>query len=96
MSSVNSSALPCEQRDFNISRMTEHDLLEVVEIEEASRLSLWGWDAYHSELKQGSEALMLTNGARGWLVESSHPSHHYRQAVKSRSRRSDRLTGLGP
>ncbi|HKC62276.1 MAG TPA: ribosomal protein S18-alanine N-acetyltransferase [Pyrinomonadaceae bacterium] len=39
--------------------MTEHDLLEVVEIEKASGLSLWGWDAYHSELMQGSDALMF-------------------------------------
>ncbi len=34
---------------FSIKRMTEHDLLEVVEIEELSGLSPWGWDAYHKE-----------------------------------------------
>ncbi|MDQ3816595.1 MAG: ribosomal protein S18-alanine N-acetyltransferase [Acidobacteriota bacterium] len=39
--------------------MTEHDLLEVVEIEEASGLSIWGWDAYHSELMQGGYTLMF-------------------------------------
>ena len=42
-----------------IERMTEHDLLEVVEIEEISNLSPWGWDAYHLELQCGSASLML-------------------------------------
>lgn len=39
--------------------MTEHDLLAVVEIEEMSGLSRWGWDAYYNELVQGRGALML-------------------------------------
>jgi ribosomal-protein-alanine N-acetyltransferase len=43
----------------SIDRMTEHDLLEVVEIEQACGLSPWGWDAYHAELGQGSAAIML-------------------------------------
>jgi len=42
-----------------IERMTEHDLLEVVEIEEISNLSPWGWDAYHLELQCSSASLML-------------------------------------
>ena len=42
-----------------IERMTEHDLLEVVEIEEISNLSPWGWDAYHLELQNGFGSLML-------------------------------------
>jgi len=42
-----------------ISRMSEHDLLEVVEIEEQSGLSRWGWAAYYSELKTGNRDLML-------------------------------------
>ena len=46
-------------RQFVIERMTEHDLLEVVEIEKTSGLSLWGWDAYHTELLNNSDALML-------------------------------------
>lgn len=45
--------------DFCISRMTEHDLLEVVEIEEASDLSRWGWNAYHSELMHEGAVLMF-------------------------------------
>lgn len=44
--------------DFQIEQMTAHDLLEVVEIEEACRLSLWGWDSYHAELAR-PEAIML-------------------------------------
>jgi len=39
--------------------MTEHDLLEVVEIEENSGLSLWGWDAYHKELQSREDVIML-------------------------------------
>jgi len=45
--------------DHSISQMTEHDLLEVVEIEEASGLSLWGWDAYHKELQSREDVIML-------------------------------------
>jgi ribosomal-protein-alanine N-acetyltransferase len=46
-------------REFTLSRMTEHDLIEVVEIEEQSGLSRWGWDAYHTELSEASGPLML-------------------------------------
>lgn len=42
-----------------ISRMTEHDLLEVVEIEEQSGLSRWGWAAYYAELQGTNRDLML-------------------------------------
>jgi len=42
-----------------ISRMSEHDLLEVVEIEEQSGLSRWGWAAYYAELQSGNRNLML-------------------------------------
>ena len=45
-------------------RMSEHDLLEVVEIEETTGLSLWGWDAYRAELYK-PEAIMLVVRARG-------------------------------
>ena len=38
--------------------MCEHDLLEVVEIEETTGLSQWGWDAYRAELAR-PEAVML-------------------------------------
>lgn len=42
-----------------ITRMTEHDLLEVVEIEEGSGLSRWGWAAYYAELQGVNRDLML-------------------------------------
>jgi ribosomal-protein-alanine N-acetyltransferase len=38
--------------------MTEHDLLEVVEIEETTGLSQWGWEAYRAELEK-HETVML-------------------------------------
>lgn len=41
-----------------IEPMDEHDLLEVVEIEETTGLSQWGWDAYRAELEK-PEAVML-------------------------------------
>lgn len=57
-----------EETDIAIVRMTEHDLLEVVEIEEHSGLSRWGWAAYYAELQGGNRELMLVArplGARG-------------------------------
>src|SRR5258708_28709024 len=44
---------------FSIKRMTEHDLLEVVEIEELSGRSPWGWEAYHKELESPEDVIML-------------------------------------
>lgn len=55
---------------FSISRMTEHDLLEVVEIEEQSGLSRWGWAAYYAELQGSNRDLMLVARA----PESKAPS----------------------
>jgi ribosomal-protein-alanine N-acetyltransferase len=45
--------------EIRISRMSEHDLIEVVEIEEQSGLSRWGWAAYYAELQTGNRDLML-------------------------------------
>ena len=45
--------------DFEVDRMSEHDLLEVVEIEEQSGLSRWGWAAYHAELQSVDRSLLL-------------------------------------
>ena len=42
-----------------IISMSEHDLLEVVEIEEQSGLSRWGWAAYYAELQGANRDLML-------------------------------------
>ncbi|HEX8499225.1 MAG TPA: ribosomal protein S18-alanine N-acetyltransferase [Pyrinomonadaceae bacterium] len=47
-----------EQAGCVIVPMTEHDLLEVVEIEETTGLSQWGWEAYRAELER-KEAVML-------------------------------------
>ena len=44
--------------EYFVDWMNEHDLLDVVEIEETSGLSLWGWDAYRTELDR-TEAIML-------------------------------------
>lgn len=44
---------------FDLSRMTEHDLLEVVEVEEACGLSRWGWEGYHTELLSETAAVMI-------------------------------------
>src|SRR6266436_2349179 len=44
---------------LSINRMTEHDLLEVVQIEELSGISVWGWDAYHKELQSPADVIML-------------------------------------
>jgi ribosomal-protein-alanine N-acetyltransferase len=52
-----------EAREFSISEMTEHDLLEVIQIEETCGLSRWGWNAYHAELAQERGSIMLV--ARG-------------------------------
>jgi len=41
-----------------VSPMTEHDLLEVVEIERTTGLSHWGWDAYHRELQSSDRGLL--------------------------------------
>ena len=50
---------PADEIEIAIVRMTEHDLLEVVEIEEQSGLSRWGWAAYYAELQGGNRELML-------------------------------------
>src|SRR5262249_37858330 len=54
-----------------LEHMTEHDLLEVVEIEEIANLIPWGWDAYHLELQNGVASLMLV--ARGPARDNSAP-----------------------
>ncbi|HEX8141783.1 MAG TPA: ribosomal protein S18-alanine N-acetyltransferase [Pyrinomonadaceae bacterium] len=46
-------------KDYDIARMTEHDLLAVVELEETCGLSRWGWEAYYHEIVEGRGALML-------------------------------------
>src|ERR1044071_161061 len=56
---------------ISISRMSEHDLLEVVEIEEQSGLSRWGWAAYYAELQGANRDLMLVARPAEAIVESA-------------------------
>ena len=57
--SITERAVSAAPHSVSITRMTEHDLLEVVEIEETSRLSRWGWYAYYAELQGKNSHLML-------------------------------------
>jgi ribosomal-protein-alanine N-acetyltransferase len=56
---------------FRVAPATEHDLLEIVEIEEACELSLWGWDGYHKELTEEKTAQMLV--ARLAVLPAARP-----------------------
>ncbi|MGH9898630.1 MAG: GNAT family N-acetyltransferase, partial [Pyrinomonadaceae bacterium] len=60
--------------EFHIEPMCEHDLIEVIEIEEVSRLSPWGWEAYHSQLMQGAmmQVARLTNSHAAPDLESGY------------------------
>lgn len=57
--SLTEHASAATDREIPITRMTEHDLLEVVEIEESSGLSRWGWAAYYAELQSSNKDLMM-------------------------------------
>jgi ribosomal-protein-alanine N-acetyltransferase len=57
--------------DITITRMTEHDLLEVVEIEETTGLSRWGWAAYYAELQGANRDLMLVARPLDATLESA-------------------------
>ena len=64
-------------KDIIITRMSEHDLLEVVDIEEQSGLSRWGWAAYYAELQGGNRDLMLIAKPAHGAVEDSGPIAGY-------------------
>ncbi len=57
--SITERAVTSAPQAITITSMTEHDLLEVVEIEETSGLSRWGWSAYYAELQGKNSHLML-------------------------------------
>jgi [ribosomal protein S18]-alanine N-acetyltransferase len=57
--SITQRAITAADQGVSITGMTEHDLLEVVEIEESTGLSRWGWAAYYSELQGSNKDLML-------------------------------------
>lgn len=61
-----------DPKGITITRMSEHDLLEIVEIEEQSGLSRWGWAAYYAELQGANRDLMLiARPSRSLIVEST-------------------------
>ena len=74
--SLTEQAIPAASQGVSISRMTEHDLLEVVEIEESSGLSRWGWAAYYAELQGSNRHLMWV--AR--VVDGEDNRGHFRLA----------------
>ncbi|HEX8473713.1 MAG TPA: ribosomal protein S18-alanine N-acetyltransferase [Pyrinomonadaceae bacterium] len=45
--------------EYFIEAMSEHDLLEVVEIEETCGLSQWGWEAYRAELDRPESVMLI-------------------------------------
>lgn len=59
LTSQTSPALSAPDHGIAIISMTEHDLLEVVEMEENSGLSRWGWEAYYAELQGSNRELMF-------------------------------------
>ena len=61
---------------LSINRMTEHDLLEVVEIEKDSGLSMWGWDAYHKELQSPEDVIMLVARTEPQTGKSAADPNH--------------------
>ena|SRR5712692_1208971 len=88
-----------------ITRMTEHDLLAVVEIEEGSGLSLWGWNAYHKQLQSPEEVIMLVaradfaggdDAVAGFIVSRliGLELHVYNVAVRPEFRRREIATQL--
>lgn len=66
-----------EPEGITITRMSEHDLLEVVEIEEQSGLSRWGWAAYYAELQGANRDLMLIARPTGTLIVEPGPIAGY-------------------
>jgi [ribosomal protein S18]-alanine N-acetyltransferase len=67
------TAIASKPTDVSLDRMTEHDLLEVVAIEEMSNLSPWGWDAYHTELQSVATSLMLVARVSSSTSETARP-----------------------
>jgi [ribosomal protein S18]-alanine N-acetyltransferase len=64
MSSTTDHAYAPALPAIEIARMNEHDLLEVVEIEERSGLSRWGWSAYYAELQSHNGLMFVARVVR--------------------------------
>ena len=67
------AAIAGTDASVSLERMTEHDLLEVVAIEESSNLSPWGWDAYHLELQSTETSLMLVARISAGAIQVPRP-----------------------
>jgi ribosomal-protein-alanine N-acetyltransferase len=48
---------------YSVVPMSEHDLNEVVEIEESTGLSRWGWDSYYAELSRPESITLVVRSA---------------------------------
>lgn len=70
--SLTQQAIATADQGVSIVAMTEHDLLEVVEIEESTGLSRWGWAAYYSELQGRNKDLMLVARVDAGRNQLSH------------------------
>lgn len=70
---MSSAEVVAENSDYSfvLCRMTEHDLLEVVEIEERSGLSRWGWDGYRGELDSRTAVMLVARLARPTRLEGA-------------------------
>ena len=71
--SLSEQTLTTVAEGISITAMTEHDLLEVVEIEESSGLSRWGWAAYYAELQGSNKHLMLVARVTEAEKRRGHP-----------------------
>jgi ribosomal-protein-alanine N-acetyltransferase len=72
--SLTEQAVTALGQDVALSAMTEHDLLEVVEIEENSGLSRWGWEAYYAELQSANQDLMFVARIADAMAEHRFPN----------------------
>jgi ribosomal-protein-alanine N-acetyltransferase len=74
LTSLTGQVISAPGQGVAIVSMTEHDLLEVVDIEERSGLSRWGWEAYYAELQGSNRELMFVARVANGQPERSSPS----------------------
>lgn len=63
-----------EPAAYRILAMTEHDLVEVVEIEETTGLSRWGWEGYHGDLGKPNAVMLVARFERRAVALSAGES----------------------
>jgi ribosomal-protein-alanine N-acetyltransferase len=74
LTSLTGQAVSVPGQGVAIGCMTEHDLLEVVDIEENSGLSRWGWEAYYAELQGSNRDLMFVARVATSELKSGSPN----------------------